>query len=211
MESSRTNYTPKSEEAVNRLIAAYTEAELTYIHAAAYAAEHEKIYLKNFARYFETRAHEMNTLRNNLMRYQTRRGGNIEMHHEHFYQHQQLKYPKKAEEMKEMMKQLTATEKHLEEQWRHFYEVATAEKDHVSAQYAGRYLSKHQYPEFAKMVRLTNALQQAGCVHHFDATVMKAELEDEDEGEDEDEDEEKEKDEEEEERESKKKWGRRHY
>ncbi|VDL97679.1 unnamed protein product [Schistocephalus solidus] len=204
MDTSRSNYSPKMEEVVNKLIGAYTEAELTYVYAGATAAEHEKVYLKNFARYFQMRAHGMNNLRNDLMRYQIRRGGNIQLAEEHFYKYQQLKYPKKTEEMKEMMKQLTAMEKNLEGLWRHFYETATTEKDHVSAQYARRWLFKHQYPEYAKMVRLSNALHQASCVQHFDATFMKYEVENDEEDEDKDEDEDEE---EKEEKEYKKKRG----
>nr|VZI19708.1 unnamed protein product [Spirometra erinaceieuropaei] len=173
MESSRVHYPNEVEEAVNDMVQAYVDAELAYSQAAANAYS-ETVYLKNFARYFEARARELNFFRAQMMRYQAERGGQIEMPAQRTTQYT-FKAAKSAKEMTGVMKQFVEIEKNLEEKWEKFYEVATAMKDAMSAHYAEHYLVKHQNRQYTKMVRFMNSLEQSACVYFFDTTMMREE------------------------------------
>ncbi|VDL97683.1 unnamed protein product [Schistocephalus solidus] len=173
MESSRINYPKEVEETINNMLEAYVDAELAYSQAAANAYS-ETVYLKNFARYFEARARELNYFRSQMMRYQTERGGQVAISAQRNTQYP-FRTVKSVKEMNQVMRQFVEIERDLQEMWEKFYELTTSMKDVMSAHYAEHYLMQHQSRQYAKMVRFMNSLEQSACVYFFDNSMMREE------------------------------------
>uniref|UniRef100_A0A0X3NZD4 Ferritin-like domain n=1 Tax=Schistocephalus solidus TaxID=70667 RepID=A0A0X3NZD4_SCHSO len=169
-------YPEQVERMVNKMIAAYTDAELAYAQAAANAAS-EKVGLENFAHYFQVRAREINEQRNFMVRYQARRSSTAPQEkEEQFQQRQPMKTARTADEMKDIMRHLADLEKELEEMWRKLCEIAAEIKDAMSKHFAERHIT-YQHHRMEKAARMYNTVQQMSDLYQMDNTAMKNEME----------------------------------
>ncbi|VDL97682.1 unnamed protein product [Schistocephalus solidus] len=181
MQHQHTNYPTEVEHVVNELIAAYTDAEIAYLTAAANAACEKIGHLPNLTRYLRARAHVIFFRRAILMCYQTKRGAAVEM----VDPTNAAPHKKPVESVKELieqvLKELIEMERRVEEGWKKLAEVAEKHSDPVTAAFAKKDMDSWKAKIVPQATHIYQSFAEVKCPFTYDSTAMKEEADEQEE------------------------------
>ncbi|VDM00810.1 unnamed protein product [Schistocephalus solidus] len=181
MQHEHTNYPTEVEHAVNELIAAYSDAEIAYLTAAANAAYEKINRLPNLTRYLRARAHVIFFRRASLMCFQTRRGAAVEV----VAPKQATNHKKPVESVKQfieqVLKELIEVERRLAEGWKKLAEAAVKQDDRVTVNYTEKQLANKANRIVPQATHIYNTFHQTESPYTYDSTAMKEEADEQEE------------------------------
>ncbi|TPP64561.1 Ferritin [Fasciola gigantica] len=168
MESSRTNFAPECEQAINQLIQTYQSVTHTYDHLAAACAT-EEVNMPGFCKFFRLCSLRNRNISEHWINWQTMRGGKFVA--------PEIKPLVQVNEIwqlgiEKMLQTATEMEKKLEQMVRQLHQTARSKDDVATCELIEQKCLQHQYYVIRMMVNHVNGVKVSKDAYLYDCMTM---------------------------------------
>ncbi|KAF7233107.1 hypothetical protein EG68_11623 [Paragonimus skrjabini miyazakii] len=168
MHSARINYTPETEQAVNKAVQLHQQAVLTYDHLAATCAT-EEISMPGFCKFFRLCSQRQRELAEHWINFQTMRGGKLNVPEvKPLVQVNDLS----KTDLGKIVVIALETEKTVEQYLRELHKIARSKEDVAMGEYIEKKLMLPQLHVIKMMVNHVHGLRVSGNEYLYDRTTM---------------------------------------
>ncbi|KAF5395283.1 Ferritin [Paragonimus heterotremus] len=168
MHSVRTNYTPETEKAVNKIIQLHQQAALTYDHLAATCAT-EEVSMPGFCKFFRLCSQRQRKLVEHWINYQTMRGGKLNVPEvKPFVQVNDFS----KMDLEKIVVTALETEKTVEEYLRDMHKITRSKEEVAMGEYIEKKCTLPQLHVIKMMSNHVNGLRVSGNAYLYDRKTM---------------------------------------
>ncbi|KAF7234436.1 hypothetical protein EG68_11321 [Paragonimus skrjabini miyazakii] len=168
MHSVRTNYTPETEKAVNKIIQLHQQAALTYDHLAATCAT-EEVSMPGFCKFFRLCSQRQRKLVEHWINYQTMRGGKLNMPEvKPFVQVNDFS----KMDLEKIVVTALETEKTVEQYLREMHKITRSKEDVAMGEYIEKKCTLPQLHVIRMMINHVSGLRVSGNAYLYDRKTM---------------------------------------